>query len=75
VSLSTFLYNIYVSDPPRTQRTNLALYADDTVIMVRSRSRPLLLRCHSIGEMVQQMEDRPKRGENAGHSLQKEDQR
>jgi len=33
--LSQFLYNIYVSDPPRSQRTSLALYADDTAIMTR----------------------------------------
>jgi len=42
--LSPFLYNIYVSDPPRTQRTSLALYADDTAIMARSRSGRLLTR-------------------------------
>jgi len=42
--LSPFLYNIYVSDPPKTQRTSLALYADDTAIMVRSRSGRLLTR-------------------------------
>jgi len=66
--LSPFLYNIYVSDPPRTQRTSLALYADDTATMTRYLQEKTI---HSIGEMVQQMKDRPKRGENAGHSLQK----
>jgi len=41
---SSFLYNIYVSNPPRTQRTSLALYADDTAIIARSRSGRLLTR-------------------------------
>jgi len=40
--LSPFLYNIYVSDPPKTQQTKL--YADDTAIMSRSRSARLLNR-------------------------------
>jgi len=43
--LSPFLYNIYVSDPPRTQRSSLALYADNTgQIMARSRRGRLLIR-------------------------------
>jgi len=38
------LYIIYVSDPLITHRTSLALYADDTAIMSRSRSGRLLTR-------------------------------
>jgi len=38
--LSPFLYNIYVSDPPKTQQTS---NADDTAIMARSRTRSRLL--------------------------------
>jgi len=40
--LSPFLYNIYVSALPRTQRTSLALYADDTAIIAWGRSSRLL---------------------------------
>jgi len=40
--LSPFFYKIYVSDQPRTQRTSIALYADDTTIMAWSRSGRLL---------------------------------
>jgi len=38
------LDNIYLSDPLRTQRTSLALYADDTAIITRIRSSRLLTR-------------------------------
>jgi len=42
--LSPFLYNIYNSDIPRAAGSNLALYADDTAILVKSRNARLLTR-------------------------------
>jgi len=60
----TFMFQIRL-----TQRTSLEIYCLE---QKRSTPDPTASRGdHSIGEMVQQMEDRPKRGENAGHNLQK----
>jgi len=62
--LSPFLYNIYVSDS--------CGHCDHGPEQERPTPDPLPARGdHSIGEMVQQMEDWPKRGENVGYSLQK----
>jgi len=42
--LSPFLYNIYTSDIPRAAGWNLALYADDTALLAKSRNVRLLTR-------------------------------